>query len=159
MRLPCSFAVGRPAWRCALLLAALLVALQGLSAALLAARGPLHAHLPHDGVDAATLSDFRRAIAPPSGLALPHRHDGDGSERHHHGAADVSVLALDDEAARIGSGTVDDDSRVSPPAFLPLPSSAPPLPVDPAVAAVGGHRVEGWRSLAIAPPERPPRAA
>jgi hypothetical protein len=157
MRAPRSLVFGRPAWPCLLLLAALLVALQGLSSALLAARGPLHAHVPDHSVDATALSDFRRSIEPIAGLAAPHRHEGDGSDRHHHGD-DATVLALDDGAAPLVSGTVDDDPRVSHPAFLPLPSSEPRLPVDPAVAVVVGHGVEGWRSLAIAPPERPPRA-
>ena len=165
----------RRAWRIGLLLAALVVALQGLAAALLAASGPLHVHQPlasvvsaaalarvhvSEAVDRPALVDFRRALPSVAGTAAPHRHDGDDGEdasRHHHADADTTRLALDDPAARGAAEAPADDARAAQPAFLPLPSGAPRV----AVAVAGAHAArpaaEDWRTLAPAPPERPPR--
>ena len=84
-----------------------LLPLQTILAALLAARGPLHAHRPVRAL--VVLEDVRRAVhGAGSAATLPaHRH-GFAAQRHHHASGDASVVAIDDpwaaaDAASAGS--------------------------------------------------------
>lgn len=90
---------------------ALLVALQGMAAVVLAARGPLHTHRPARTL--VVLDDLRRGPAHvESALASAvlrhgHSHGGDTALRHLHAVGDASVTLAVGEAALHG-GDVDD---------------------------------------------------
>ncbi len=92
---------------------ALLVAMQGVVAVALSARGPLHTHA--HAVDRAivVLDDVRRAPAhsesatTAAGLRHGHSHGANTALRHHHAIGDASVALADGEAA-LHTGDVDD---------------------------------------------------
>ncbi len=126
----------------------LALAVYGVQATIVRLLGSMHRHVEV----VAALEDCRR-IVPGAGSAREH-HEHHGFERHHHGADDAGVVALDGAASQGDEGAPSGFAALTlalaPAVELESPAAltfAWPL----APAAEVGNRVSG-------PPEYPPKA-
>jgi hypothetical protein len=139
-------------------LLALLLPMQGVTAAALMAMGPLHVHKHVESAPAHAHARQRASALEPRTAhilaAFGHVHASAAAERHHHPHADASVVHAAEHA-----GPDRDDNRVSPSlaSFVALVSqNAEPLPAGGAQPLV---EPPAWFALTRYPKgiERPPR--